>query len=155
MDGSTLRYKAFLIACGNASQYGNNAYIAPQATLNDGLLDVTILEPFTVLDVPSLSFQLIGFRTVLQAFEQSLFQISKWSSPSRIGELQAYKCVESHAAGAEERHIVDFSVVNDVYQSVIDDVDGLFRLHRNLQMAGKSVAGTAGNDAQSGFCMYQ
>ena len=51
MDGSTLRYKAFLIACGNASQYGNNAYIAPQATLNDGLLDVTILEPFTVLDL--------------------------------------------------------------------------------------------------------
>ena len=60
MDGSTLRYKAFLIACGNASQYGNNAYITPQATLNDGLLDVTILEPFTVLDVPALSFQLFN-----------------------------------------------------------------------------------------------
>lgn len=60
MDGSTLRYNAFLIACGNASQYGNNAYIAPQATLNDGLLDVTILEPFTVLDVPALSFQLFN-----------------------------------------------------------------------------------------------
>ena len=55
-----MRYKAFLIACGNASQYGNNAYIAPQATLTDGLLDVTILEPFTVLDVPSLSFQLFN-----------------------------------------------------------------------------------------------
>ncbi len=74
----------------------------------------------------AVHFQFIGFRTVLQAFEQSLFQISEWSSPSRLGELQAYKCVESHAAGAEERHIVDFSVVNDVYQSVIDDVDGLF-----------------------------
>lgn len=60
IDGSTSRYKAFLIACGNASQYGNNAYITPQATLNDGLLDVTILEPFTVLDVPSLSFQLFN-----------------------------------------------------------------------------------------------
>lgn len=60
MDGSTLKYEAFLIACGNASQYGNNAYIAPQATLTDGLLDVTILEPFTVLDVPSLSFQLFN-----------------------------------------------------------------------------------------------
>lgn len=60
MNGSTLRYKAFLIACGNASQYGNNAYITPQATLTDGLLDVTILEPFTVLDVPSLSFQLFN-----------------------------------------------------------------------------------------------
>ena len=40
--------------------YGNNAYIAPQATLTDGLLDVTILEPFTVLDVPSLAFQLFN-----------------------------------------------------------------------------------------------
>ncbi len=60
LEGSTMRYKAFLIACGNASQYGNNAYIAPQATLTDGLLDVTILEPFTVLDVPSLSFQLFN-----------------------------------------------------------------------------------------------
>lgn len=59
-EDATLKYKAFLIACGNASQYGNNAYIAPQATLTDGLLDVTILEPFTVLDVPSLSFQLFN-----------------------------------------------------------------------------------------------
>ena len=41
-------------------QYGNNAYIAPQATLTAGLLDVTILEPFTVLDVPSLAFQLFN-----------------------------------------------------------------------------------------------
>lgn len=60
MDGTSVHYKAFVIACGNASQYGNNAYIAPQATLNDGLLDVTILEPFTVLDVPSLAFQLFN-----------------------------------------------------------------------------------------------
>ncbi|MBO5251042.1 MAG: diacylglycerol kinase family lipid kinase [Bacteroidaceae bacterium] len=59
-EESTVRHKAFLIACGNASQYGNNAYIAPQASLTDGLMDVTILEPFTVLDVPSLSFQLFN-----------------------------------------------------------------------------------------------
>lgn len=59
-ENGVTKYKAFLIACGNASQYGNNAYIAPQATLTDGLLDVTILEPFTVLDVPSLAFQLFN-----------------------------------------------------------------------------------------------
>lgn len=55
-----IKYKAFLIACGNASQYGNNAYITPQATVTDGLLDVTILEPFTALDIPSLAFQLFN-----------------------------------------------------------------------------------------------
>ncbi len=59
-EEGAVKYKAFLIACGNASQYGNNAYIAPQASLTDGLMDVTILEPFTVLDVPSLSFQLFN-----------------------------------------------------------------------------------------------
>ena len=59
-EEGTMKYKAWMIACGNASQYGNNAYIAPQASLTDGLMDVTIMEPFTVLDVPSLSFQLFN-----------------------------------------------------------------------------------------------
>lgn len=59
-EEGTMKYKAFLIACGNASQYGNNAYIAPHASLTDGLMDVTILEPFTVLEVPNLSFQLFN-----------------------------------------------------------------------------------------------
>ena len=59
-EEGTVKHKAFLIACGNASQYGNNAYITPQASLMDGLMDVTIMEPFTVLDVPSLSFQLFN-----------------------------------------------------------------------------------------------
>lgn len=54
----TMEYKAFLIACGNASQYGNNAYITPRASLTDGLMNVTVLEPFTLQDVPALACQL-------------------------------------------------------------------------------------------------
>ncbi len=57
-ENGTFRYKAFLIACANASQYGNNVYIAPQASMCDGLMDVIILQPFTVLDVPTLALQL-------------------------------------------------------------------------------------------------
>lgn len=60
MDDVKTTHTAFVIACGNASQYGNNAYITPQATLNDGLLDVTILEPFNMLEAPSISFQLFN-----------------------------------------------------------------------------------------------
>ncbi len=44
-NGETLREKAFLVACCNASQYGNNAYIAPAASVSDGLMDVTIFHP--------------------------------------------------------------------------------------------------------------
>ena len=58
-DGTgTHRHKAFLIACANASQYGNNAYIAPGATMKDGEMDVIIMEPFNALDAPQISMDL-------------------------------------------------------------------------------------------------
>jgi YegS/Rv2252/BmrU family lipid kinase len=57
-DNQTIREKAFLVACANASQYGNNAYIAPHANIQDGKMDVTILSAFTPLDIPSLAVQL-------------------------------------------------------------------------------------------------
>lgn len=52
--------RAFLISCANASQYGNNAYIAPQASMSDGLLDVTIMEPFDVLEAPQISIDMFN-----------------------------------------------------------------------------------------------
>ena len=57
-DNGTSHYKAFLIACANASQYGNNAYIAPGATMKDGEMDVIIMEPFTALDAPQIAADL-------------------------------------------------------------------------------------------------
>ncbi|MBQ3622456.1 MAG: YegS/Rv2252/BmrU family lipid kinase [Bacteroidaceae bacterium] len=56
------KFQAFLIACGNASQYGNNAYIAPRASMRDGLLSVTILEPFSSFDVPLVLGDIFGNR---------------------------------------------------------------------------------------------
>ena len=52
------QYKAFLIACANASQYGNNAYIAPGATMKDGMMDVIIMEPFDTLEAPQIAADL-------------------------------------------------------------------------------------------------
>ena len=60
VDGKTTHYHAFLIACGNASQYGNNFYIAPHASMSDGLMDVTILEPFNVLEAAQVVVQMLG-----------------------------------------------------------------------------------------------
>lgn len=57
-DTGTHRYKAFLIACANASQYGNNAYIAPGATMKDGEMDIIIMEPFDALEAPQIAVDL-------------------------------------------------------------------------------------------------
>jgi len=57
-ENEVLSKKAFLVTCANASQYGNNAYIAPQADMNDGMMDVAILSPFSPLDVGHLLVQM-------------------------------------------------------------------------------------------------
>lgn len=54
MHDRVVTEKAFVIACGNASQYGNNAFIAPRASMHDGLIDVTVIHPFTPLDTALL-----------------------------------------------------------------------------------------------------
>ena len=59
-ETGTQRYKAFLIACANAAQYGNNAYIAPGASMKDGVMDVIIMEPFDALDAPTIAYDMFS-----------------------------------------------------------------------------------------------
>ena len=55
----TIKYKdierkvtAYMISCFNASQYGNNAIIAPMADIQDGLLDFVIVKDFPKWKIP-------------------------------------------------------------------------------------------------------
>jgi YegS/Rv2252/BmrU family lipid kinase len=59
-DDGRIREKAFLIAIGNAAQYGNNAYIAPRASMQDGQMDVTLIKPFNLIDAPQMAVQLFS-----------------------------------------------------------------------------------------------
>lgn len=59
-ENGIIKQTAFLISCANASQYGNNAYIAPQASMSDGWLDVIIMEPFDILDAPQISIDMFN-----------------------------------------------------------------------------------------------
>lgn len=58
-NGKVLTDKAFVVACCNASQYGNNAYIAPEASISDGLLDIIIIHQGTPLDNAIVGLDLI------------------------------------------------------------------------------------------------
>lgn len=59
-DNSSETFEAFFITCANADQWGNNAFIAPSASLSDGLLDVVAALPFSVVDAPIIAFQLFN-----------------------------------------------------------------------------------------------
>ena len=59
-ETGTETYKAFLVSVANASQYGNDAYIAPQASMSDGMLDVIIMEPFDMIQAAQVSIDMFN-----------------------------------------------------------------------------------------------
>lgn len=60
IDGKPLVEKAFLICFANSKQYGNNAFIAPQAEIDDGFLDVIILKEFPKHATPKIVHDLFN-----------------------------------------------------------------------------------------------
>lgn len=88
-NGVVLTERAFLVAVCNASQYGNNAYIAPEASLTDGLLDVTIIHSGTPLTTALVGVDLmtgyINRNTLIHTFRTSHAVIErKQPGPSHI-----------------------------------------------------------------------
>jgi YegS/Rv2252/BmrU family lipid kinase len=57
-DEGSFTEKAFILTCANASQYGNDAFIAPGASMDDGKMNVSILKPLNALEIPQTTLQL-------------------------------------------------------------------------------------------------
>lgn len=68
IDGKAFEREAFMISIANSSQFGNNAHIAPFASLNDGFLDICIVKPF-----PLYQFPLMGYRMFSKSTHKSKF----------------------------------------------------------------------------------
>ena len=51
LDGAALERRAMLVALANGRQYGNRVLIAPGARLDDGLLEVVIVDQLSVLSI--------------------------------------------------------------------------------------------------------
>lgn len=60
IDGNEEIHHAFLVAVANASQYGNNAFIAPHASLTDNLLDITIIDDFPRIKGGRIAYKLFS-----------------------------------------------------------------------------------------------
>ncbi|MFO7657025.1 MAG: diacylglycerol kinase family lipid kinase [Bacteroidales bacterium] len=68
IDGIKIRERAFLVTFANAGQYGSNAYIAPAAQIDDGLLDICIMKPF-----PRFKWLLLGLRLFNKTIDKSKY----------------------------------------------------------------------------------
>ena len=59
LNGQTILKKAYLITMANAGQFGNDFYIAPEASLTDGFFHVVIVKPFKFYQIPNLLLKIL------------------------------------------------------------------------------------------------
>ncbi|MEM6297891.1 MAG: diacylglycerol kinase family protein [Bacteroidota bacterium] len=69
IDGDVFRREALLVTAANATQFGNNAHIAPTATDDDGKLDICLLKSHSRIFYPF---------TALRLFRKSLDKSKYW-----------------------------------------------------------------------------
>lgn len=60
IDEEESEVHAYIVSVANASQYGNNAFIAPDASMVDGMLDVTAIEEFPAAEAGMIAYRLFS-----------------------------------------------------------------------------------------------
>jgi diacylglycerol kinase (ATP) len=63
VDGKSITRQAFVVSIANSSQYGNNTYISPEASVTDGLLDVCVIKSFSLVMLPKLAYHMLRGNT--------------------------------------------------------------------------------------------
>ena len=63
VDGQEVTTKAFLICFANTRQFGNNAFIAPKAKHDDGLIELVVVKPFPKRHSLKLAFYVMTKQT--------------------------------------------------------------------------------------------
>lgn len=133
-DG-VIQEKAFIVACGNASQYGNNAYITPRASLHDGKIDVTIMFPVTPIDVLPMAVQLftkwISVSPNVKTFETPALTITREregvmhldGEPVEMSERIDIQCIKGGLRVLVPREELHKSLIAPIQSLVFDVVD--------------------------------
>jgi diacylglycerol kinase (ATP) len=63
VDGKSYTRTAFVVSIANSAQYGNNAFISPEASVTDGLLDVCVVKSFPLFKLPRLAYFMLTAKT--------------------------------------------------------------------------------------------
>jgi YegS/Rv2252/BmrU family lipid kinase len=100
VDGIKMETSAFLINIANAGQYGNNAWIAPSASISDGKLNLCILEKFPHYEAPEIIFRLFS-----KQIEQS-----KYYKVIRAKEVRIKKPDRFHMDGEPRESLEDIMI---------------------------------------------
>ena len=62
IDGKEMERKALFISFANSNQFGYNTVVAPSASLNDGLIDVCIVEQIPLIHIPIIAHLILAHK---------------------------------------------------------------------------------------------
>lgn len=149
IDGKVITEKALVVAVCNASQYGNNAYIAPGASLSDGLLDITVVHDGSLLLQALAGIQLMSGRIdknlLVDTFKAKSVEIVRLTEgpahvdgePLMLGNTLNVKCEPSvlNVIASDDIHkpfrpVSDplKSMMQDITSDILTDINNLIRL---------------------------
>lgn len=151
VGGRVITQEAFLIAVCNASQYGNNAYIAPRASLTDGLLDITVVHGGSLIDNARIGVELMSGHldrnTHVETFRVAEAIISRLhegpahidGEPVELGRRLAVSCQAANLRVRVPREVPEFKPVITPLRSMIADIasDINFTLKSTLRLGRK------------------
>jgi YegS/Rv2252/BmrU family lipid kinase len=125
IDGKTFSRRAFLITLANTSQWGYNAYIAPNARLNDGLIDLVIVSPFSFMVAP-----IIGLRVFTKSLNNSR-NIEVFRAKKAVIEREKAGCIHIDGDPMLEEKILKVKAVSGKLKIIIPA--GIKKFHSPLQ----------------------
>ena len=102
LDGQEISTDCYVLAFANASQYGNNAYIAPRADLRDGLLDVCLIDALPAMRAFRVSLAM-ALGNLPQSKAAEYFRVPR-------GHVVAEAPIGFHVDGDYLGHATEFEV---------------------------------------------
>lgn len=126
--------QAFLIAICNAPQYGNNAYIAPEAKLTDGYLDITVVHQGNPIDSILMGVDLMtGYlnrNTMIESFRVKSTVISRLTEapvhidgdPVKMGKRLEITCDRQALRVFAPKKMTEFRPIVSPLRALLDDM---------------------------------
>lgn len=120
MNGMSFFTDAFFISIANSNQFGNNFKIAPEASLNDGLLDVVIVQKMNKAKLPFAILQQMRGNNKLQDLVEDMSKknILYFQTPSiKISNL---KLAPLHIDGEpwQTEENITFEIIKDCFKLI-------------------------------------
>ncbi len=129
LDNTSFFTEAFFISIANGNQFGNNVKIAPLAILNDGLLDVVIVQKMNKAKLPFAIFKQLRGNNKLQELVEEISQKNVLYFQTSSITIKNLKYAPLHIDGEpmETAEEIKFEILKDCFQLLVPKKNNLLK----------------------------